>query len=87
MYIFFIIDIIFNIFFIYEKYFFINCYIYKKKMEDLFVIIVIFWLLLFLLLLLLILLLFLFFDKFVFMDFLDMIVLINVRIFVMVVIM
>lgn len=80
MYISFTIDIISNIFFIHEKHFLTNCYIYKKKTEDLFVTIAIFRLLLFSLLLLLISLLFLFFDKFALMDSLDTIVLTNARI-------
>lgn len=80
MYISFTIDIISNIFFIHEKHFLTNCYIYKKTTEDLFVTIAIFRLLLFSLLLLLISLLFLFFDKFALMDSLDTIVLTNARI-------
>lgn len=80
MYISFTIDIISNIFFIHEKHFLTNCYIYKKKTEDLFVTKAIFRLLLFSLLLLLISLLFLFFDKFALMDSLDTIVLTNARI-------
>lgn len=82
MYISFTNNIISNIsFFIHEKHFLTNCYIYKKKKtEDLFVTLAIFRLLLFSLLLLLISLLFLFFDKFALMDSLDTIVLTNARI-------
>lgn len=85
MYILFTINIISNIFFIHEKHFLTNCYIYKKKTEDLFVTIAIFRLLLFSFLLLLISLLFLFFNQFALMDSLETTVLTNAKILVTVV--